>query len=260
MVVSTHCAYATLTDETLLASDFVPEPNAAEEIIYKVASNRGEREEAFRLVYRAYTQSGLIGPNPFEMRVLPHHVLPTTQVFVAKYQGRVICTVSLVGDGEMGIPMQCIFGDELRELRQRGIRFAEVSSLADRREFTSQFARIMPVLIKLSRVMAQSARRSGIDQLLVACHPRHARFYKRFMGYSEFGTLRSYPSVQNRPAVALALDFAAVDRDRPTCYDQIFGMPLPPEDLRPHPMPPEDRDYFRPAAELAGYDLPLACD
>src|SRR5438552_1361440 len=70
-----------------------------EGVAYKVASTRQEREAAFRLVYEAYTGVGLMEPNAYGMRVTPYHLLPTSEVFVAILDGKVICTLSLIGDG-----------------------------------------------------------------------------------------------------------------------------------------------------------------
>jgi hypothetical protein len=106
--------------------------------------------------------------------------------------------------------------------------------------------------------MAQFARRNRIDQLLIAVHPRHARFYQRMMGFEVLGPIREYPSVCNRPAVAYCLDFARVDRIRPACYTQIFGSPVPEEKMIPRPMPAEERTYYLPATKAATYWIPAA--
>jgi hypothetical protein len=99
-----------------------------------------------------------------------------------------------------------------------------------------------------------------MDCFVIAVHPKHARFYKRFMAFDLVGDVREYPSVQNRPAVACCLDFNRVDRERPACYDQFFGELIPPERLRPRPMTPEEIEFFSPAAEYAGCCLAIAAE
>src|SRR5262245_42275129 len=121
-------------------------------VTYKVASSCGEREAAFRLVHHAYTRVGLMQPNEFGMRVTPYHLLPTAAVFIATVDVDVVCTLTLVADGELGIPMEAIYADEVSELRKRGGDFAEVSCLADRR---IHHLRQLPVLTRLIALMLQ---------------------------------------------------------------------------------------------------------
>ncbi len=224
------------------------------DIEYRIAATRKERAGAFRLVYESYLRSGLGEPNPYRMRVTPYHLLPTTEVFLATYLGTPIFTLSLVVDGALGLPMECIYADEVGRRRERGLRFGEVSCLADRR---SQFRGFFPVFLGLSRLMAQHAWRRGLDELLVAVHPRHARFYRRFMAFVPFGGLRAYPTVRNRPAIALCLNFDRVDRERPKSFDTFFGQWLPDEQVEAHPIPPEDAEYFRPMVDPAFAAVPL---
>ena len=210
-------------------------------IRYRIASTQDEREAAFRLVYTSYLEAGLSVSNPHLMRISPHQLAPTTQVFVAVLDDQVIFTASLVADGALGLPLESIFPEEVAQRRERGIQLAEVSCLADRR---SQFRSSFPVFLKLSRLMLQYARRQQIDQLLVATHPRHARFYRRMLNFEPFGEQRDYPMVQNSPAVPLVLDFDLFEQVHPENYATFFGEQLPDQLLRPRPITPEQRDYF----------------
>jgi hypothetical protein len=217
-----------------------------EPITYKIAVNQQERESAFRLVHRAYVRAGLIEDNPHQLRVTPYHMLDTTDVFIAIFGGEVISTVSLVGDGELGLPMERIYADEVQQLRKQGVSIAEVSSLADRRR---QLSRTLPVFVPLMRLMAQTARHRGIERLLVAVHPRHARFYRRVLSFEDMGEVRPYPFVRNRPAVALALDFRKLERIRPVNYTTFFGTPLAESAFAGLPLSNEERKLFAPIAE-----------
>jgi hypothetical protein len=207
-------------------------------ITIAIASTRAEREGAFRLVYRRYLDAGLCHPNPHGMRVTPYQLLPTTAIFVARYQGEVIFTQSLVGDGAAGVPMEEIFPDEVRGLRAQGITFAEVSCLADRRR---DLARFLPLLVRVCRVMFQFARRQGYRRLVIAVHPKHGRFYERYFGFRPLGDTREYGSVLNKPAAAYSLDFDWLSGER---REQFFGKGVPPEDLQPRPMSAEEVEEF----------------
>lgn len=224
------------------------------DIDYRIASTRDERAAAFRLVYRSYLQAGLGGMNPYEMRVTPYHLLPTTEVFVALCHAEVFFTMSLVVDGELGLPMESVYRDLVQQRRRQGVVMAEVSCLADRR---SQFRGFFPVFLRLSRLVAQYAWHHGVDQLMVAVHPRHARFYRRLLNFKPIGEQRDYPTVRNRPAVALCLDLVRLPQDNREAYDTLFFELLPEEQLVPQPISPADSEYFRAMVDPSFAYVPL---
>jgi len=216
------------------------------DVDYKNAATLRERASAFRLIYDSYLRARLGEPNDYGLRVTPYHLLPTTETFLAVCGGQTIFTMSLVIDGQLGLPMECAYGREVEARRERGLLLGEVTCLADRR---AQFERFFPVFVRLSRLMAQHAWARGLDELVIAVHPRHARFYRRFMHFEPIGPQRAYPSVRNHPAVAMSLNFARVDRERPTSFETFFGQWLPERQLRPQPIPLEQTDYFRPMVD-----------
>jgi len=238
----------------MLSVDMSGDNCCAEEvdIAYKVAADEHERAAAFRLLYWSYVRSGLIQPNQFEMRVTPYHLLDSTAVFVAALREEVICTVSLVGDCELGLPMEAIYADEIARLRDQGAVLAEVSGLADRRRNMDRF---FPVFLRLVGVLCPYARRQGIRQLVVAVHPRHARFYQRFLRFERIGDEKSYPHVCDRPAVALLLDFERLESHWPKVFDLLFGAELTPEELEPRPMSPSERERLHIVANHYGVDF-----
>jgi hypothetical protein len=218
----------------------------------QIAGTFEARSSAFELVYRKYTETGLIQPNRFNLRVTPYHLLPTTSIFVAVERDRVICTVSLIGDGVLGLPMEGVYASEIRDRRQQRMHIGEVSCLAFEPMVLRNF---LMVFMNLTRLMAQHARASGMHQFLIAVHPQHARFYERFMGFERVGPLRSYPPAQDAPAVAMCLDFAAIDQNRTLRWKSYFGSRLPPDELRPRPMSSEERAFFGPISQFG--DCPI---
>jgi len=210
-------------------------------VCYKIASTRDEREKAFQLVYESYVEAGLADPNPYKMRVSPYHLLPTTQTFVANSDSEMIFTASLVLDNATGLPMESIYPGEIARRRQRGKSLAEVSCLADRRPHLRES---QSVFLTLCRLVFQYAHRQQIDQLLIAVHPRHAGFYRRKLRFKTMGNQRDYPSVRNRPAVPLVLDFAATKAEHPKEYDSVFGESLSDDLLQGQSITSAQRDYF----------------
>lgn len=221
---------------------------------YRIASNRHELWAAYRLVYDMYLGQELISPNDYRMWVTPYHLLPTTQTFIAVQNQEVVCTVSLIGDGKLGLPMESVYSDEINDARSRGLSIGEVSCLASRHEDLRQF---LPLFVQLTRLMAQHARRQGMDQFVIAVHPNHAKFYERFLGFEQIGPLREFPSVHDAPAVAYCLDFARMDRERPHFWNTFFGLPLPSSTLVGQPISPKNANYFRPATQVNQAHLAL---
>jgi hypothetical protein len=212
------------------------------DVLLKVAATRDERQGAFELVYQSYVRTGLCQENRCGMRITPYQLLQSTDIINAQLRDEVISTVSLVRDGELGIPMEQIYSDEVAQRREAGLRLAEVSCLADRRR--SEF-RFFELFCELGRVMAQLAYHSGVDELLISVHPRHAPLYCRYMAFEQIGDRRDYPVVCDHPAIALRLNFAEAQVKRPKSWREFFGDPLPPEVLVRSPISAEDGAYFQ---------------
>jgi hypothetical protein len=158
----------------------------------------------------------------------------------------VISTLSLVRDGELGLPLEAVYPREVRERRAEGLRLAEVSCLADRRR---DIVRFFPLFCELARLMIQMCEREAVDQLLVAVHPRHARMYRRAMGFKQVGDDRDYPAVNGNPAVMLSLDVAEAKCEFALAWKAFVGAPLEDDVVASRPMCEVDRHYFGRLAE-----------
>lgn len=198
-------------------------------IDYKLAESESELLGAFQLIYQEYLRAGLTRPSSRALRITPWHLLPTTEIFVAKVNTEVIATLTLVRDGELGMPLESIYMEEVAARRIMGLRMAEVSCLADRRDDPK---RSMRVLTHLMGLMAQVAQCREVDELLIAVHPRHARFYARYIGFEMFGLQKSYSAVCDKPAIALELKLNELARNRPEVYQRYFVPPFPEASLK----------------------------
>lgn len=228
--------------------------NQCSEIKIKVASTRREREAAFALAYRSYLRAGLCAPSELGIRITPYQLLPSTDIIFAELRGEVISTLSLVRDGELGLPMEAIYRDEVEVRRRDGCRLAEVSCLADRRQEPTRF---FGLFCELARVMVQMADYEGLDQLLIAVHPRHARMYQRAMAFESFGANRSYPTVNDNPAVALCLPLHAARHLEVEKWRRFVGDPLPTSIIEQQPIDAADQRYFH---KLLKNNSVAACD
>lgn len=213
---------------------------------YKIARSRDELEAALRLVYQTYLRSGLININPYQMRITPFHSLPTTEVFIATNSNGILCTLSVIYDGQLGLPMEEVYPKQVAVRRKKGIRFAEISCLADKRNgLQGSFS----VIFRLMALASQCAKHREMDQLLAVIHPRHANFYRQILGFEVIGEERPYPTVCNHPAVAIALDLNTLKRNRPRVYKRLFGAPFDEKLFQRHSISLELQQNLRKAAE-----------
>jgi len=211
------------------------------EIQLRIAAERAEREEVFRLIYQSYRSARLCEPNPAKLRFTPYQLLPTTDILFAELKEEVICTLSLVHDGELGLPMEDLYAEQVRERRAKGLKLAEVSCLADRR---NEPARFFDLFCDLARLMVQLAEKQSVDQLLIVVHPRHAALYARYMGFQRIGDRKDYSAVNGNPAVPLALDLNAIRTNQPPCWDRFFGEKISVDLLQSQPISRSDRHHF----------------
>ncbi|MEM9588192.1 MAG: long-chain N-acyl amino acid synthase [Planctomycetota bacterium] len=205
-----------------------------------LARSQADLSDAFRLIFQSYFQAGLVSQKPSGIRLTPHHLLPTSEVLVARHRGKITSTVSLFGDGKLGLPMQTMYPQQINQLRDQGIRLAEVGSLADERKSQIRF---IDTFAQLGRLLAQLAYARGYDGLVAVTHPKHARLYRRVMGFNQIGDLSDCPYANGNPAVALYLSFH--EHRGTDLYDQYFGEAIPQKDLAAYRWPEETRRHFR---------------
>ncbi len=212
-------------------------PGISRPVEVKIASTPDEWRQAFQLVRHNYLASGYEAPSPKLVRFTPYHALPDTTVFVARHQGQVLATFTLVPDNTLlGLPLQTIYPEEIGQLRREGRRLAEVTSLAMRDLDQREFLQVFTAMIRL---MKQYHVRQGGDTWVIAVNPKHRNYYCKGLGYAPLGPCRAYEAVEGAPAEAYVLDRHQMRRDAPKKYAELFGEPLPGDVLTAAEMPAE---------------------
>jgi hypothetical protein len=212
-------------------------PRLARDFEVKIASKREEWKEAFQLVARNYQACGYETPLASNLRFTPYHALPETVTLIARYEGRVVMTLSLVPDNTaLGLPLESIYKEEVARLRRQRRRLAEVISLAADQEVTMrEFRQVFVTLIKLSIHYHMSR---GGDTWVITVNPRHRDFYTRGLGFAALGPPRTYSAVLDHPAEAYYMDIPLLEAQGPKMHREIFGEPVPAEALVAPPMLP----------------------
>jgi len=203
----------------------VPVPGLRSAITVKVASEPDEWEQAFQLVAANYQERGYDGGSGKPFRFTEFHALPDTTIFVAKREGRVVATFSLVPDNRLlGLPMESLYGAEIADLRKQGRRMAEVTSLAVADLSQREFLQVFTTLIK---VLQQYHVSRGGDSWVITVNPRHRNFYCKVLGFQQLGECKPYAAVGDAPAEAYLLDRDLMRTHAPRAYENTFGEWLP---------------------------------
>lgn len=191
----------------------------------KVAETREELEACFKLLHDAYVRAGFMKPDPSGMRATLYHALPTTTTLLAKYDGRVVGTVSLIRDSALGFPMQKIFN--IKKIRSAGGNIAEVSALAVHRRFQATGGMILFPMIKF--LYEYSTRFFDTSHLVIAVNPRHIAFYESILFYRRLkqNPVEHYDFVNGAPAVGAHLDL----RKAPEIFKRYYDKKEPAKNL-----------------------------
>jgi hypothetical protein len=171
---------------------------------FEVARTKADLIAAFTILHDEYVRSGFMKPHKSGMRITPYHALPSTTTLVAKLDGEVIATVSVVRDSPFGFPLEKIF--DTKPLRHYGARLAEVSALAIKKEHRQNSGQVLFPLLKFMANYCVSY--FGVDYQVIAVNPDYIEFYESIFVFQRLADLPIdyYDYVNGAPAVGGYLD------------------------------------------------------
>jgi hypothetical protein len=162
----------------------------------RMANTAGRRRAAGLLIQKMYGWRG------YEVDPQDQHA-PNRITLYAEGEGETVGTMSLcLDDPEIGLPADENFRDKLDELRGQGRRLCEPSRLAIDKHVSK---RVFASLIHISYIYACNIH--GYTDYVIEVNPRHVMFYKRMLGFRDFGGERHCSRVQ-APAVLLRLELS----------------------------------------------------
>ncbi len=215
--------------------------------VTEIAVGRQELASAYRLVYDRYVQRGFIPPSPGEIVYHDTFGLPQSRTIRTTYRGRTVGTVTVVGDNFHGLQLESTYPLEVSQLRRENRSLAEVTCLAI--EGRSE-ERHRGAFFALTRFMYQYARWCHYDDLLLAVHPRHAKFYERWFRVYRLGPCRPYQLVQGQPAIACRIDLHCVNHVVASDVSHWYNAPrIAPAEFQQPGISPVDHAYFVSRAE-----------
>ena len=160
----------------------------------RMANSQGRREAASLLLKKMYGWRG------YDIDPALQHAMDKITLF-AETGGQTVGTMSLCLDNAAsGLPADENFQTELDMLREQRRRLCEPSRLAIDKGMSK---RVFAALIHISYIYAHNIHR--YTDYVIEVNPRHVMFYKRMLGFKDFGSERACTRV-NAPAVLLRLE------------------------------------------------------
>jgi hypothetical protein len=205
----------------LVDCDPAPDPR----LELKIADTQDELEACFRLLHDAYVAAGFMQPDPSGLRVTIYHALPTTTTLCAKWDGRVVGTLSMIREGVFGFPLQSVFN--LAAVRAKSGRIAEISALAIDPRFRDTGGRILFPLMKF--MYAYCRDYFDTRHLVIAVNPNKIELYESLLHFERLQAqaVDNYDFANGAPAVGATLDLQLA----PERFRQAYGHKQPRRNL-----------------------------
>ena len=195
--------------------DCDPQPDARLEL--KIADTQDELEACFRILHDAYVAAGFMKPDPSGLRVTIYHALPTTTTLCAKWDGRVVGTLSMIREGVFGFPLQSAF--DLSPLRSHAGKIAEVSALAINPKFRKTGGGILFPLMKFMSTYCLAY--FDTRHVVIAVNPNKIEMYESLLLFKRLQSrvVERYDFANGAPAVGASLDLSQAAAQ----FQQIYG-------------------------------------
>lgn len=196
----------------MVKCDPTPDPR----LELKIAETQDELEACFRILHDSYVAAGFMKPDPSGLRVTVYHALPTTTTLCAKWDGRVVGTISIIREGVFGFPLQSVF--DLTALRAKGGNITEVSSLAVDPSFRKTGGMVMFPLMKFMREYAKFY--FDTRHLVIAVNPDRIEMYESLLCFERLHSseVDNYDFANGAPAVGATLDLRDADERTERLY------------------------------------------
>ncbi len=180
----------------------------------EVAKTQQDVLAALSLVYESYVEVGLINADEARLKCSFFSLLPHTTIVVAKFENKVVGTLSLIQDSILnGLPSDSLFIEENCLLRSTNERLVEVSSFAIASSFRKQKNAVSLLLMKF--LMFWSIHKLHATTLVFSVHPRVVDFYMGLMGFKVCSEVKLKNDLNGAPAIHLSSQLS---------YDRILQL------------------------------------
>ena len=165
----------------------------------RLAHTKSSFNSASMLVQRMYLKKGYDIPG---MQKMPDRI-----TLSASQNGSMEGTITLGIDAGNGLLADENYKQEIDRLRAEGRKVCELTKFAV--DKTRGSKRVLAALFNVAYIFGRLMQKQ--TDVVIEVNPRHVNFYKRMLGFEEFGPERMCVRV-NAPSVLLRLELDYVDR------------------------------------------------
>lgn len=186
--------------ETSPQSEEISDGHAIKKDTFKIrlAHDDDRSRDARFLVEKRYSDVGYQVSGHSAQNVCPERITLATYK-----EDTVIGTITVGFDTGHGLLVDELYGKEVNQLRQQGLRVCEFTKLAIDHKGASK--RMIAGLFQVANLYA--IKIWGYTDIVIEVNPSHVPFYQRMLGFQPLGEERVCPRV-GAPALLLRLDAA----------------------------------------------------
>lgn len=152
----------------------ISDKSKKKEICYRIANDITTRKEAFRLVYDVYRTMNYSHKVPSRMWYTLYELLENSITFVAMHENEVIAAISVTNDGDLGLPSDDDYKEEIDQLREKGYILSEYFSFAIRPDMRGNI-RLKMRLLNLCYLSCRYIL--GTTHAIITVVPKHVDIY-----------------------------------------------------------------------------------
>src|SRR3954471_9689231 len=184
-----------------------------EHVDYRLAATREEKDEIYRLRYRAYLREGAILPSASERVTDRYDDAPNTWIFGIYLHGELYSSirVSVLNSEWRGSPSADMFADIVHPELDRGLTIIDPTRFVADPEKAKRFPELPYVTVRLGWI---ACGYFNADIGLANVRPEHRAFYRKVFLQEPWGEPRLSSGLVKRVALVAA--------DYPSIRDRVF--------------------------------------
>lgn len=191
-------------------------PDKDQGVIFKIATEKWELEQAYNLLHDVYVNMGYCDEHQNRIKLTHQIMVPKTVTFVGIKHDKVIITLTLYVDSVFGLPMDELYKNKLDILRKKNRSIAEVGSLVSHPDYRNSSKSLPFHINKIMYLYASNYLK--IDDLVITVNPKHELIYKHILLFEKIGKRKKYNMVKGNVAVPLKLDLVKLPKN----YDRAY--------------------------------------
>lgn len=167
----------------------------------RLARTKEDLQKVFELAYEVYLEKGYAFHHDTKMETSIYDAHKDSLILLVENDNHeAVGSITLYYDDSKLVPADNIFNEELNLLRKEGIKFAEVSRFVVKQDYQHNKEILLSLI---NTIYIHAFRIMNIDEFIIEVNPRHVDYYKKLLGYVQFGEVKECPRVNNAPAVLL---------------------------------------------------------